>query len=91
MNVNKIVIYKHPDLWIYHTRHMMNSHKNRQCQYLVEAPLAVMVALHLFCFLHASDDFLDLARWNGVPFNDEHIFQCLPRVEWMTILSNSSV
>jgi hypothetical protein len=52
---------------------------------------AVMVALHLFCFLHASDDFLDLARWNGVPFNDERIFQCLPRVEWMTILSNSSV
>ena len=35
--------------------------------------------------------FLDLVRWNGVPFNDERIFQCLPRVEWMTILMNSSV
>ena len=72
-------------------QYMMDSHKYPQCQYLVQAPLAVMVALHLFCFLHASDDFLDLARWNGVPFNDERIFQCLPRVEWMTILSNSSV
>jgi len=25
-------------------------------------------------FLHASDDFLDLALWNGAPFNDERIF-----------------
>ena len=45
MNVQKIVIHKLPDnMW-----HMMNSHINAQCQYLVQAPLAVMVALHLFC------------------------------------------
>ena len=28
-------------------------------------------------FVHASDDFLNLVRWYGVPFNDERIFQCL--------------
>jgi hypothetical protein len=39
-------------------------------------------------FLHASDDYLDLVLWNGVPFNDERIYQLLLRVEWMMILSN---
>jgi hypothetical protein len=34
-------------------------------------------------FLHASDDFVDLVLLNGVPFNDERIFQFLQRVEWM--------
>ena len=34
-------------------------------------------------FLHASDDFVDLVLWNGVPFNDERIFQFLQRVDWM--------
>ena len=38
-------------------------------------------------FLHASDDYLDLVLWNGVPFNDERIYQLLLRVEWMMILS----
>jgi hypothetical protein len=36
-------------------------------------------------FLHASDDFFDLVLWNGVPFNEERIFQFLQRVEWMMI------
>lgn len=27
--------------------------------------------------LHASDDFLDIVLWNGVPFNNEHIFHYL--------------
>jgi hypothetical protein len=34
-------------------------------------------------FLHASGDFVDLVLWNGVPFNDERIFQFLQRVDWM--------
>ena len=42
-------------------------------------------------FVHASDDFLDLVLWNGVPFNDERIFKFLQRVEWIMIVSNSSV
>jgi hypothetical protein len=38
--------------------------------------------------LLASDDLLELALWNGVPFNDERIFQFLQGVERMMIPSN---
>ena len=42
-------------------------------------------------FLHATGDFMVLVLWNGVPFNDERIFKFLQRVEWIMIVSNSSV
>ena len=63
---------------------MVNSHKNQQCQYLHRT---VGNNGSSTSFLHASDDYLDLVLWNGVPFNDERIFQLLLRVEWMMILS----
>ena len=42
-------------------------------------------------FLHATHDLLELVLRNGVPFNDERIFQFLQGVEGMVILWNLSV
>jgi hypothetical protein len=42
-------------------------------------------------FVHASHDSLELVLRNGVPFNDDRIFQFLQGVEGMMILSNLSV
>ena len=46
MNVQTVVIH---NFLICKRWNMMNSHINPQRQYLAQAPLAVMVALHLFC------------------------------------------
>ena len=63
--------------------------KIQQCQYLVHASSAVMVALHLFCMSLVI--FFGSCAVDGVPFNDERISQIMQRVEWMRIISNSSV
>jgi hypothetical protein len=85
MNLQKIVIHKLPDL--YRMQYVTHDEFTQKSIMSVSCPGPVGSNGSSTSFLHASDDVLDLVLWNGVPFNDERIFQLLLRVEWMMILS----
>ena len=52
--------------------------QNQQCQYLSRT---VGNNGSSTSFVHASDDFVYLILWHGIPFNDDRIFQ-YPEKSW---------
>ena len=82
----KIVIHKLPDLqYVTHDEFIHKSTMPVSCSCPVGSNGSST------SFVHASHDSLELVLRNGVPFNDDRIFQFLQGVEGMMILSNLSV